>query len=195
MRKSEIKRKTKETDIELVLKLDSAEESSVSTGIGFFDHMIHSFMKHGRMSVNLTCRGDLQVDDHHTVEDVGICLGLAFNEALGDKKGIRRFGFASVPMDESLCQVSADLSGRPFFVMKGDMPAGYIKDYNNEMTNEFWYAFATNAKINLHINILYGDNSHHINEAVYKAAGAALHSAFTIDSAVKDVIPSTKGVI
>ena len=195
MRKAVVKRKTKETDIELTLTLESLEDSKITTGIGFFDHMLNSFAKHGRMKIEVKCNGDLHVDDHHTVEDIGICLGKAFNEALGDKKGIYRFGFASVPMDEALCQTSVDLSGRPFLIYNCPDTKGYIKDYNLEMTREFWNAFTFNANINFHVNVLYGDNTHHINEAMFKACGIALYNAFKKDDNLNDIILSTKGKI
>lgn len=195
MRKAVVKRKTKETDIELTLTLESLEDSIISTGIGFFDHMLNSFAKHGRMKIEIKCNGDLHVDDHHTVEDIGICLGQAFNEAIGDKKGVSRFGFASVPMDEALCQASVDLSGRPFLVYNCLETKGYIKDYNLEMTREFWNAFTFNAKVNFHINVMYGDNTHHINEAMFKSCGLSLYSAFKIDKNLENIILSTKGKI
>ena len=147
------------------------------------------------MELSLSCKGDTHIDDHHSVEDIGIVTGKAFALALGDKKGISRFGFASVPMDDSLCQVSVDLSGRPFFRYEGAKLEGKINRYDEELTNEFLYAFATNCGANIHVNLLYGENRHHIHEAIYKALGLALRNAYTIDPMREGEIPSTKGTL
>lgn len=195
MRNATVERRTSETDIKLSLYLNSNETSEIDTGIGFFDHMLYSFAKHGRMKLNVKCNGDLHVDDHHTVEDIGICLGLALKKALGDKKGVSRYGFSSVPMDETLCQCTIDLSGRFYFKYHGVKPTGYLKDYNLEMNQEFLYAFASNAGMNLHVDVKYGENTHHITEAVYKSVARALYEACKIDKDLNDIVMSTKGSI
>lgn len=192
MRTAEINRKTKETDISLSLNLDGGEVN-IDTGIGFFDHMLNSFAVHGGFGLKVKVVGDLDVDDHHTVEDTGIALGQAFYKALGDKSSIERFGSFYVPMDEALAFASLDISGRPFMVFDADFPQEKCGDYTSAMTVEFMRAFAYNAGITLHIKSLYGYNSHHIIEAVYKAVAHALKIA------VKDngsgVPLSTKGVL
>jgi imidazoleglycerol-phosphate dehydratase len=194
-RSGSYERKTKETDIKVSLKLASTDESHIESGVSFFDHMLSAFSRHGMIALDLSCRGDLHIDDHHTVEDIGICMGKAFAEAVSDKAGIARFGFGSVPMDDSLCQVSVDLSGRPFFRCEGEKFAGLIGKYSGELTTEFLYAFAVNANMNLHVNVVYGDNLHHIHEAVFKALGVALKQACAIDPARAGTIPSTKGTL
>lgn len=194
-RKSKIARKTKETDIKVELVLDSTRESSIKSGVPFFDHMLGSLAKHGRFFINLECIGDNHIDDHHSVEDVGIVLGSAFREAIGEAAGITRFGDASVPMDEALASVSIDLSGRPYFSYKGPQLKGYIGNYSEELTSEFLRAFAVNAGINLHVTVHYGENSHHIHEAIYKAAAVALFRAASIDPMLKGLVPSTKGIL
>lgn len=195
MRNATVERKTSETDIKLSIKIGSLEKSNVNTGIGFFDHMLLSFAKHGKIKLDVECRGDLNVDDHHTVEDIGICLGIAFKKALDDKKGINRYGFASVPMDETLCYTTLDLSGRFFYKYSGPQLNGYIKDFNLQMVNEFFYALAVNSSMNLHHDIRYGNNDHHIVEALFKATGRALCDACRIDPGNENVVMSTKGVI
>lgn len=192
MRTSEITRKTKETDITLKLDLDGGEVK-VSTGIGFFDHMLNSFAIHGGFGLELCCQGDLEVDGHHTVEDVGIVLGKAFCEALGDKSSIERFGSFYVPMDEALAFASVDVSGRPFLVFDADFPQEICGDYDCSLTVEFMRALAFNAGITLHINSVYGDNSHHITEALFKAAAHALKAAVAQNDSGKPL--STKGVL
>lgn len=194
-RTGNIERKTSETDIRVKLILDSTEPSIIDSGVAFFDHMLYSMSKHGRFHINLTCRGDVHVDDHHSVEDIGICLGKALKEALGDKAGIRRFGNAVIPMDESLSMVTIDISGRAFFKYSGSDLKGTIKSYSEELTSEFLRSFADNAEINLHVEQKYGDNRHHIHESIFKALGVALYNACTIDSAIKGIVPSTKGTI
>ena len=191
-RKADIKRKTSETDISLKINLDGNCPSDITSGVPFFDHMMNAFAKHGQFYLELKCEGDTHIDDHHSVEDIGIVLGLAFKKALGDKKGISRFGFASVPMDDSLAQVSVDFSGRAYYKYTGCELSGYISDYAEELTNEFFYAFAANAGLNLHANLIYGQNRHHIHEALFKALAVAVREAKKI---VSDEIPSTKGVI
>lgn len=195
VRKGAFERSTKETVISVSMQIGSAGESRIDSGVPFFDHMISSFSKHGMMELVLTCKGDTHIDDHHSVEDIGIVMGKAFALALGDKKGITRFGFASVPMDDSLCQVSVDLSGRPYFRYEGVKLEGKINRFDEELTNEFLYAFATNSGANIHVNLLYGENRHHIHEAIYKALGLALRNAYTIDPMRAGEIPSTKGTL
>ncbi|MGB4269922.1 MAG: imidazoleglycerol-phosphate dehydratase HisB [Spirochaetota bacterium] len=192
-RSAHIERKTKETDIALKLFLDSIEPCTIETGIGFFNHMLTLFATHGRMSIQLNAKGDLDVDAHHTVEDTGICLGKAFHKALGDKQGIVRFGHAIVPMDEACSSVIVDISGRGYFVYRGDKLTGLIQTYSEELTLEFFKAFAHNAQVTMHIQQLYGDNRHHIHESIFKAAGIALYRAYTIGDSTG--IPSTKGVL
>ena len=192
MRTSEITRKTKETDITLKLDLDGGEVK-VSTGIGFFDHMLNSFATHGGFGMELTAKGDLEVDGHHTAEDVGIVLGKAFCEALGDKSSIERFGSFYVPMDEALAFASVDVSGRPFLVFDADFPQEMCGDYDCSLTVEFMRALAFNAGITLHIKSLYGDNSHHITEAIFKATAHALKAAVAQNDSGKPL--STKGVL
>ena len=192
MRTSEITRKTKETDITLKLDLDGGKVK-VSTGIGFFDHMLNSFATHGGFGLELCCKGDLEVDGHHTVEDVGIVLGKAFCEALGDKSSIERFGSFYVPMDEALAFASVDVSGRPFLVFDADFPQEMCGDYDCSLTVEFMRALAFNAGITLHIRSVYGDNSHHITEAIFKATAHALKAAVAQNDSGKPL--STKGVL
>lgn len=194
-RTGSIERKTSETDIKVKLILDSTEPSIIDSGVAFFDHMLYSMSKHGRFHINLTCRGDVHIDDHHSVEDIGICLGKVFKEALGDKAGIRRFGNAVIPMDEALTMVTVDISGRAFFKYSGSELKGTIKSYSEELTSEFMRSFADNAEINLHIVQKYGDNRHHIHESIFKAFGVALYNACSIDSSIQGIIPSTKGII
>ena len=194
-RNASISRKTKETDISIDLTLDSLKESEISTGVPFFDHMLTSMSKHGRFFMKLKCKGDYEIDDHHSVEDVGITMGQAFDKALGEKKGIVRFSDATVPMDEALAMSSIDVSGRPFFNYSGKELKGYIGKYNEELTIEFLRSFAMNAKINLHINVFYGDNGHHLHEAIFKALGVSLHKAMKVDDTLQGKIQSTKGSI
>ena len=191
MRYAEINRKTKETDISLRLTLTPGE-SKIDTGIGFFDHMLTAFAFYGGMQLTLTCKGDLQVDGHHTVEDCGIVLGKAFAEALGDKKGIRRFASAYVPMDEALCFCALDVSGSPYLVYDAPMPQPMIGDYDSCLTREFMRAFCMNACITLHLKAHYGDNAHHITEGLYKALGLAIRDAVRVEG---EGITSTKGVL
>ena len=192
MRTATVNRKTKETDIKLSLCLDGGEVS-ISTGVGFFDHMLNSFATHGRFGLIVDVKGDLEVDEHHTVEDTGIVLGKAFAEALGDKGSIERFGSFYVPMDEALAFASVDVSGRPFLVFDADFPQARCGDYDCAMTVEFMRAFAFNAGITLHLKSVYGDNSHHITEALFKAAAHAMRLAIKENASDKPL--STKGVL
>jgi imidazoleglycerol-phosphate dehydratase len=193
-RSAKVHRKTVETDIELDLNLDGGGTAEVATGVGFFDHMLTLFGKHSAMDLNIQARGDLQVDQHHTVEDVGICLGQAVKEALGDKAGIRRYGHFTLPMEETLVTSALDLSGRSFLVFKAEFPSHRIGQFESELVGEFWQAFAANAMCNLHIIVHHGRNSHHIAEAIFKATARALRNAVELDPRVRG-IPSTKGTL
>jgi len=193
MRKAEIKRTTKETDILLALDLDGSGKAEISTGIGFFDHMLTAFAVHSGIDLKVTCKGDLEVDGHHTVEDVGIALGQAFLEAVGDKAGIERYGSFMLPMDESLALAAIDISGRPYLVFDAAFTAPMIGDYDTQLTEEFWRAFAMNSKTTLHIKLMYGANDHHKAEAIYKAAAHAIKAAIAKN---KDgALLSTKGCL
>ena len=190
-RTAAIRRTTKETDIDLKLSLDGGEVR-VSTGIGFFDHMLTALAFYAGFGLELTVRGDVQVDGHHTVEDTGIALGQAIRQALGEKKGIRRFGSCFVPMDEALCLTALDFSGRPFLVFEAEMPQPMIGSYDSCLTEEFMRALAMNGGITLHQKALYGKNAHHITEALFKSLGMAMKEAVTIEG---DRVVSTKGVL
>lgn len=192
MRCAAVERKTKETDIKLSLNLDGGK-IFIDTGIGFFDHMLNSFATHGRFGLEVTVNGDLNVDEHHTIEDTGIVLGKAFADALSDKNKIERFGSFYVPMDEALAFASVDISGRPFLVFDADFPQGKCGGYDCAMTVEFMRAFAYNAQITLHLKSLYGDNSHHITEALYKSCAHALRLA--VKQNTSNSLLSTKGVL
>lgn len=194
-RKADIKRKTSETDINLKLDLQTIQKTAIDSGIPFFDHMLLSMARHGRFSIELKCVGDREVDFHHSIEDIGICLGQAFKKALGDKAGIYRFGDVTVPMDDALTLVALDLSGRSYFKLSGVELRGYINDYSEELTGEFLRSFSLNGGINLHVKVLDGNNAHHIHESIFKALGIALCKACAIDDDYSDEIPSTKGVI
>jgi imidazoleglycerol-phosphate dehydratase len=193
-RTAELSRNTKETQIKLWLNLDGTGKSSISTGVGFFDHMLDLLSRHSLIDLNVSATGDLNVDAHHTVEDVGICIGQAIEKALGDKRGIYRYGWAIVPMDESLAQVAIDLSGRPAFVYSAKFLSDSVGNFPTELVEEFLKALATNAKMNLHVNAPYGSNNHHISEAIFKALAKALRQAASHDPRNDDV-PSTKGVL
>jgi len=195
MRKSEISRKTSETDISLKLNLDGQGRSVVRTGCGFMDHMLTLFARHGRFDLEVTATGDTYVDDHHTVEDIGICLGSAFSKALGDMKGIVRYGSIILPMDEALVLCAVDISGRACLVCNLDIPTQKIGTFDSELAEEFLAAFVRSANITLHIKQLDGKNSHHIVEAVFKALAHTLCEAVKINDEYKDEIPSTKGVL
>lgn len=191
MREATLSRKTKETDIQLSLALEGGEVA-VSTGIGFFDHMLTAFAFYGGLGLKLEVKGDLEVDGHHTVEDVGIVLGQAMREALGDRKGIRRFASAYIPMDEALCLTALDFSNRPFLVFDADMPQPMIGAYDSCLTEEFMRAFAVNSGLTLHMKCLYGKNAHHITEALFKSLGVAVKEAVAITGTG---VTSTKGVL
>jgi imidazoleglycerol-phosphate dehydratase len=189
-----VERATKETRIELTLDLDGSGQVEVSTGIGFFDHMLHHIGRHGLFDLKVRAKGDLHVDDHHTVEDVGICLGEALARAVGDKKGIRRYGFFMLPMEEALAEVAVDLSGRAATVYRVKYAGGKIGGFDVQLLEEFLRAVALNAKMNLHVTVPYGTNDHHIAEAICKALGKALRAAVERDPRERSV-PSTKGVL
>lgn len=192
MRKATLRRTTGETDISITLTIDGKGNFEGTSGIGFFDHMLHLFARHSGMDISLTCQGDLNVDNHHTIEDIGITLGEVFEKALGDKKGIHRYGCFFCPMDETLSRIVLDLSGRPYLVFDVDIPVERIGSFETEMTREFFLAFANNAKMNLHMATLYGVNGHHIVESLFKGIGHALKEAVTIEG---DTVLSTKGVL
>ena len=195
MRKAYIERKTAETDISLTLELDGTGLSDIRSGLGFLDHMLTLFARHGRFDLTLTCAGDTQVDGHHSAEDIGICLGQAFREALGDKKGIARYGDATLPMDEALILTAADISGRAYLSCELDIPAQKVGDIDTELVAEFWAAFVRSAALTLHIRQLAGSNSHHIIEGVFKSAARTLRKACAVDPALGDEVPSTKGTL
>ena len=195
MRTSQIARKTAETDITLTLSLDGKGVSNINTGCGFLDHMLTLFSKHSHFDLDVSCKGDVTVDYHHTVEDVGICLGQAFLEALGDKKGIFRYGERILPMDEALILSAVDISGRRHLAYGLDIPSYRVGDFDTELCEEFWQAFVRESKITLHIKQLAGTNSHHIIEGAFKSVARALSMSVSIDPAFADDLPSTKGVI
>lgn len=192
MRKAILRRTTGETDISITLTIDGTGRFEGTSGIGFFDHMLHLLARHSGMDISLTCQGDLDVDNHHTIEDIGITLGEVFKKALGDKKGIHRYGCFFCPMDETLSRIVLDLSGRSYLVFDVDIPVERIGSFETEMTREFFLAFANNAKMNLHMATLYGVNGHHIVESLFKGIGHALKEAVTIEG---DTVLSTKGVL
>lgn len=192
MRKATLRRTTGETDISISLTIDGTGRFEGTSGIGFFDHMLHLMARHSGMDISLTCQGDLDVDNHHTIEDIGITLGEVFEKALGDKKGIHRYGCFFCPMDETLSRIVLDLSGRSYLVFDVDIPVERIGSFETEMTREFFLAFANNAKMNLHMATLYGVNGHHIVESLFKGIGHALKEAVTIEG---DTVLSTKGVL
>jgi imidazoleglycerol-phosphate dehydratase len=195
MRTSTITRRTAETDIRLELNLDGTGKSEIDTGCGFLNHMLTLFAKHGRFDLTVKCVGDTDVDDHHTVEDIGICLGKAFYEALGDKKGIIRYGSMILPMDETVILSAVDISGRGGFYPILNIPTPKVGDFDTELCQEFWIAFARDAAVTLHIQQLAGVNSHHIIEGVFKSVARSLKTAVAIDSAFADEVPSTKGIL
>ncbi|MCY8166447.1 imidazoleglycerol-phosphate dehydratase HisB [Bacillus spizizenii] len=194
MRKAERARKTNETDIELAFTIDGEGQADIQTDVPFMTHMLDLFTKHGQFDLSINAKGDVDIDDHHTTEDIGICLGQALLKALGDKKGIKRYGSAFVPMDEALAQVVIDLSNRPHLEMRADFPAAKVGTFDTELVHEFLWKLALEARMNLHVIVHYGTNTHHIIEAVFKALGRALDEATTIDPRVKG-IPSTKGML
>jgi imidazoleglycerol-phosphate dehydratase len=193
-RTTTIRRETAETAIDLSLNLDGTGKASVATGVGFFDHMLTHLGKHGLFDLTVSCRGDLHIDAHHTVEDVGICFGKALVQALGDKAGIRRYGGATVPMDETLVTAAVDLSGRPFLVWKADVPNELLGTFSSQLAEEFWRAVSSAGVMNLHVVLHHGRNTHHIIEAVFKACARALRQAVEPDPRATGV-PSTKGVL
>ena len=194
MRQAELQRKTNETAISVRVAIDGAGVADVATGVGFFDHMLTHLARHGLFDITVKAEGDLHIDAHHTVEDVGICLGKAFLEAAGVPKGIRRYGQALVPMDEALAEVAVDFSGRPFLVFNADLPKGALNGFDVELAREFMQAFAVNARLTLHVNLRYGSNTHHCIEGIFKALAQALRRALEIDGRVTGV-PSTKGML
>ena len=195
MRTADIARKTAETDIALSVNLDGTGNGEIQTGCGFLDHMLTLFARHGRFDLTIRCTGDTAVDDHHTTEDIAICLGQAFRQALGDKRGIRRCADAALPMDEALILAAADISGRGGAYLSLPIPAQKVGTFDTELCAEFWYAFAREAGITLHIRELAGQNSHHIIEGAFKAVARCLRTAVSIDEACADEIPSSKGVL
>ena len=195
MRTAEIKRTTAETDISLCLNLDGTGKSTIATGCGFLDHMLTLFARHGRFDLDVTCKGDIYVDDHHTVEDIGIALGQAFSMALGNKKGIVRYGDTVLPMDETLILSAVDLSGRGYLGYGLEIPTEKVGTFDTELVEEFWLGFIRNADCTLHIRQLAGTNSHHIIEGTFKSVARSLKAAVAIDPAFADEIPSTKGVL
>lgn len=194
MRKARVVRNTRETQIELELNLDGSGEGEVSTGIGFFDHMLELLKKHALVDLSVKAEGDVDVDYHHTVEDVGLVFGQALNQALGDRKGIVRYGFASIPMDEALCETSLDLGGRPFLVMQCPMKHMMVRDFEVKLVEEFFRAVSVEARANIHLRQVYGDEAHHVCEGLFKSFARALRAAVKVDPAEKGV-PSSKGVI
>lgn len=195
MRVAEIIRKTKETDIKLKIDLDGKGNSNIDSGCGFLDHMLTLFAKHGRFDLDVFCKGDIEVDYHHTVEDIGICLGQAFKKALGDKKGINRYGDTALPMDESLILSAVDVSGRSFLAYNLNPKAKRVGNFDVELIEEFFIAFTSNAGINLHVVQLAGKNTHHILEGAFKSVARSLKTAVSINKDLGDEIPSTKGVL
>ena len=193
-RQAEIKRTTKETDIAVTLNLNGSGQSSIATGVGFLDHMLDLFARHGLFDLTVTCKGDLHIDDHHTVEDIAITLGQAFAEALGDKRGIVRYGAAYVPMDETLARAVVDLSGRYFLVHRVTNTRDKVGTLSVELVEHFWHSFAEHCRCNLHIEVFYGTNQHHIIEAQFKAVTRALAQAVRVDERIQGVM-STKGTI
>ncbi|MGO8955646.1 MAG: imidazoleglycerol-phosphate dehydratase HisB [Rhodomicrobium sp.] len=193
MRKARIERKTKETGIVAEVNLDGTGAFSISTGVGFFDHMLEQLSRHSHIDIALDAKGDLHIDQHHTVEDCAIALGQAVAEALGDKRGITRYAHAYLPMDETLTRTALDISGRPYLIWRVAFPAQKTGAMDTELFREFFQAFAQNAGITLHVELLYGENSHHIAESCFKGLARALRDAITIDGKVKGEIPSTKG--
>lgn len=193
-RQIQLSRKTGETKIEVCLNLDGTGQSSIETGVGFFDHMLELFSRHGLIDLTVHAEGDLDVDQHHTVEDVGIVLGQAIEKAVGDKRGINRYGQAVIPMDETLAEVAIDLSGRPALVFNARFNAAKIGQFDVQLVQEFFKALANTAGMNLHVNVRYGDNDHHIAEAIFKAFARALRTAVSLDPRNSNV-PSTKGTL
>ena len=195
MREVRVNRQTGETDIRMALALDGAGIYEINTGCGFLDHMLALFARHGRFDLTISCKGDTHVDDHHTVEDVGITLGQAFAMALGEKRGITRYGSMLLPMDEALCMVAADASGRGYLGFDATLPASKVGTFDTELVKEFFWAFVREAAITLHIRGFAGENTHHIIEAMFKGFGRAMRQAVSVDAGFADEIPSTKGTL
>jgi imidazoleglycerol-phosphate dehydratase len=195
MRRAEVSRETSETKINLSINLDGEGKADIATGIGFFDHMLTLLARHSLIDMTVKAEGDLHVDFHHTVEDVGIALGQAFKQSLGDKKGITRYADCLMPMDETLTRVALDISGRPFLVFRTAFPTARIGEFDSELVREWFQAFAINAGLTLHVETLYGDNSHHIAESCYKGLARALRIAVGIDPRAANKVPSTKGTL
>jgi imidazoleglycerol-phosphate dehydratase len=193
MRKGSVKRTTKETDVSVAVDLDGKGRSQVATGIGFLDHMLDLLARHSRIDLDVKAKGDLHIDHHHTTEDVGIALGQAVKQAVGDMKGITRYADVHVPMDEALTRVAIDVSGRPFLVFKANFSRDKVGTFDTELVNEWFQAFAMNAGVTLHVETLYGSNDHHIAESCFKGLARALRAALAIDPRAADEIPSTKG--
>jgi len=191
-RVAEINRVTAETKIRLRLDLDGSGRSTIKTGVGFFDHMLTAFARHGSFDLEVDADGDLHVDQHHTVEDVGICLGMAFHQALGNKAGIRRYGHMTLPMEETLVTTAVDLSGRSFFVFQASFPTAKIGEFDSELVQDFWQSVSANSLCNLHVVLHYGRNSHHISEGIFKSAARSFRMAVELDPRTTG-IPSTKG--
>jgi len=195
MRQAKLTRKTNETDISVSVDLDGTGKSNIKTGVGFLDHMLDQVARHGMIDIDISAKGDLHIDAHHTTEDVGIALGQAIKQALGDKKGIRRYASCDLPMDEALSRAAIDISGRPFLVWRVEFKRDKVGDFDTELFQEWFQAFAMNAGITLHVENVYGDNAHHIAESCFKALARALRDAIEIDPRNADRIPSTKGVL
>ncbi|QIE47324.1 imidazoleglycerol-phosphate dehydratase HisB [Pseudohalocynthiibacter aestuariivivens] len=195
MRRATVTRKTNETDITVEIALDGSGMYDNETGVGFFDHMLDQLARHSLIDMTVRCAGDLHIDDHHSVEDVGIALGQALNEALGDKRGIHRYGSCLLPMDDALVRAALDLSGRPYLVWNVDLPTAKIGTFDTELVREFFQALTTHSGMTLHVDALHGINSHHIAEAAFKAVARALRSAIETDPRKSDAIPSTKGAL
>ena len=195
MRSAAIKRKTGETDIAVSVALDGTGEAKISSGVGFLDHMLTLLARHALFDISVDCKGDLEIDQHHSVEDIGIALGQAFKQALGDKKGITRYAHSYLPMDETLSRVAVDVSGRPFLVFKTEFAREKIGEFDTELVREWFQAFAINAGVTLHVETLYGDNAHHIAESCFKGLARALRSAVAIDPREEGRVPSTKGFL
>ena len=195
MRRATVQRTTRETEITVTVDIDGSGQSAISTGIGFFDHMLDQVARHSLIDIELTAKGDLHIDDHHTVEDTGIALGQALRKAVGDARGITRYADVALPMDETLTRVAIDVSGRPFLVFRTEFPTQKIGSFDTELVREFFQAFAGNAGVTLHIETGYGLNSHHISESCFKGLARALRQALTIDPRQADRVPSTKGTL
>lgn len=194
VRSAEVSRKTNETDVQLAFVVDGAGNTEIETDVPFLNHMLDLFTKHGQFDLKIAAKGDIEIDDHHTVEDIGICLGQTLQQALGDKKGIKRYASVFVPMDEALAQVVIDLSARPHFEYRAEYPSRQVGSFSTELVQEFLWKFALEARMTLHVIVHYGQNTHHMIEAVFKALGRALDEATSIDPRVTGV-PSTKGVL